>query len=183
MNPTSQVQISLSGESSQGYAAAVVPVNLRQQAQQRITTSSKGAGDYEETRLSIHPYPTRDGVLVKFQGPREPKWVNGAAHAAVDVVLVIDVSGSMGLDAPVPGSNPGAEHNGLSILDLVKHAALTIAETLDEHDRLGIVTFSNKAHVRQRLVAMAPAEKDAARESIRTMAHQPVGQIAQCMRP
>ena len=63
-----------------------------------------------------------------------------------DIVLVIDVSGSMGLDAPVP-TNPGetVERTGLSVLDLVKHAARTILETLNEGDRLGIVTFASQA--------------------------------------
>jgi hypothetical protein len=72
-------------------------------------------------------------------------------HVPCDIVLVIDVSGSMGLDAPPPPTdNPSEneERSGLSILDLVKHASNTILETLDSGDRLGIVTFATKAKVR-----------------------------------
>lgn len=39
------------------------------------------------------------------------------------------------------------EYTGLTVLDLVKHAARTILETLDERDRLGIVAFSIEAEV------------------------------------
>lgn len=136
----------------------------------RICTRSTGPSDYEaeETVLSIHPHTSRDGLLVKIQPPQEPKNIS-QAHVPVDIVLVIDVSGSMGVDAPVPGSNPTDEHNGLSILDLVKHAALTIVETLDEDDRLGIVTFSDRAQAIQPLLAMDPVSKEEARGSIRRM--------------
>ena len=79
--------------------------------------------------------------------PKEPQNLN-SGHVPCDIVLIIDVSGSMGIDAPVP-THPGEpeERNGLNVLDLVKHASLTILESLNETDRLGIVTFSSKARV------------------------------------
>lgn len=40
-----------------------------------------------------------------------------------------------------------SESFGFSILDITKHAARTILSTLNERDRLGIVTFSNTARV------------------------------------
>ena len=59
-----------------------------------------------------------------------------------------DVSGSMTADAPVP-TKPGeeVERTGLSVLDLPKHAARTIVETLNENDRLAIVTFASASTV------------------------------------
>lgn len=46
----------------------------------------------------------------------------------------------MSIEAPVTSANPAeTERNGMSVLDLTKHAALTILESLDENDRLGIV--------------------------------------------
>jgi hypothetical protein len=89
-----------------------------------------------------------DGVIVKVQPPTEPE--TQLHHIPCDLVLSIDVSGSMQAAAPAP-SKPGEqddeEDSGLSVLDLVKHAARTIMETLDSSDRLGIVTFSGRSKV------------------------------------
>ena len=49
--------------------------------------------------------------------------------------------------AAMPSAGGIKEHTGLSILDLTKHAARTIIETLNEGDRLGIVTFGFNAKV------------------------------------
>jgi len=100
-----------------------------------------------EHLLQIHPLPSADGLLVKIRPPREPLDTD-LTHVPSDIVLVIDVSGSMFGEASVPSeSGETTERNGLSILDLTKHAARTIMETLNDRDRLGIVTFSNDAKV------------------------------------
>ena len=101
----------------------------------------------DAAEVEIHPFPSGDGLLVKVQPPRQPKNPD-LEHVPCDVVLAIDVSSSMHEEASVPG-NPGdmPERYGLSVLDLTKHAARTILETLNENDRLGIVTFSSEAKV------------------------------------
>lgn len=58
-------------------------------------------------------------------------------------ILQIDVSGSMNSNT----TSAGSEECGLCILDIVKHAARTIIATLNENDRLSVVTFSNNATV------------------------------------
>lgn len=69
-------------------------------------------------------------------------------RSACDIVLVIDVSGSMNSAAPLPDlEDKTSESAGLSILDLVKHASKTILETLEDNDRLALVTFSKDAKV------------------------------------
>ena len=113
--------------------------------------------------LQLHPLPSRDALLVKIQPPKEPAYET--KHVPCDIVLVIDVSGSMGTRADVPGEDP-SESAGLSVLDLVKHAALTIIETLDHRDRLGIVTFSSKSEVVQWLTPMTEDNKAQARRRI-----------------
>ena len=62
-----------------------------------------------------------------------------------DIVVVIDVSGSMDSEA-TSGTN-GSERSGLTLLDITKHALKTIINTLDEHDRLAIVSFATNAKV------------------------------------
>ena len=82
--------------------------------------------------------------------PKVPEDVE-STHVPCDIALVIDVSGDMGNDAPVPANiGETKEQYGLSVLDLVKHAARTILETLNEGDRLGIVTFASHAKVSEK---------------------------------
>jgi von Willebrand factor type A domain len=117
---------------------------------------SLGSDDYSITvpdmnpnklGVEIHPFPAQDGLLVRVQPPQQPTNPK-LGHVPCDIVLVIDVSGSMATDAPapvVPGQK--TEKFGLSVLDLTKHAARTILETLNENDRLGIVTFASEVEV------------------------------------
>ncbi|KAF4122749.1 von Willebrand factor type A domain, partial [Geosmithia morbida] len=60
-----------------------------------------------------------------------------------------------------------AERTGLSVLDLVKHAAMAIIEILDEKDRLGVVVSSTESKAVQDLTVMTEENKDAARARIR----------------
>ena len=115
-----------------------------------------------ECQMEIHPLSGSDKVLVSITPPTEPEM--RIKHVPVDVVLVIDVSGSMTAAAPLPDTNDDNEKEatGLSILDLTKHASRTIIETLNDSDRLGIVTFSEDAEVIQELIKMSP---DARKES------------------
>lgn len=125
---------------------------------QNLVFRPKAGQKTDELRLELHPLPERDGVIVSVIPPRKPK--SDINHVPCDIVLVIDVSGSMGCEAPVPAASPSErEKNGLSVLDLVKHAARTIIETLDHNDRLGIVTFSTVAKVVQQLLPMTPKNK------------------------
>ncbi|KAG8949155.1 hypothetical protein FRC04_008953 [Tulasnella sp. 424] len=78
------------------------------------------------------------------QDEKEDREQLKAKRAPVDFVLTIDVSGSMATEAPVPGEN---ERTGLSVLDVVKHAANTIIITMKPEDRIAIVSFTGKAKV------------------------------------
>ncbi|KAK0744315.1 Hh protein intein-like-domain-containing protein [Apiosordaria backusii] len=135
---------------------SVSTLPLRSQEKDEISSS--------ESLLQIHPLETEDGVIIKIDPPKEPEpepeplWKRN--HVPLDLVLSIDVSGSMGADAPVPAKNgAGGEHYGLSVLDLVRHAAKTILETLDEGDRLGIVTFSSNSKVVRKLTSVTQSNR------------------------
>ncbi|KAK1836764.1 ribosomal protein L13e-domain-containing protein [Podospora conica] len=119
-----------------------------------------------EPSIEIHPLPSKEGLIVRVIPPTEPVRET-MKRTPVDIVLVIDVSGSMKGAAPAP-HEPGetVEDNGLSVMDLTKHAAKTILETLDENDRLGIVSFSKEAKVVQPLTAMTSIEKKAAAKRV-----------------
>ncbi|RGP63859.1 inter-alpha-trypsin inhibitor heavy chain h3 [Fusarium longipes] len=115
--------------------------------------------------VRLEPVPSRNSLLVKIETPREPSVK--IPHVPCDIVLVIDVSGSMGSPAPVPGEE--AESAGLSVLDLTKHAARTIIETMDQNDRLSIITFASKAKVLQPLLPMTQENKLRAVENVKRM--------------
>ncbi|ETN41188.1 uncharacterized protein HMPREF1541_03123 [Cyphellophora europaea CBS 101466] len=114
-----------------------MPIRMAEASQDRLTTYCS-------------PVPGQKAATLSLQPPRQPEGI--LKRAPCDIVLVIDVSASMSSAAPLPdldGSN--SESAGLSILDLVKHAARTILETLDKGDRLALVTFSKDANVIHKL--------------------------------
>ncbi|KAG8940730.1 hypothetical protein FRC04_005054, partial [Tulasnella sp. 424] len=84
------------------------------------------------------------GVPKPEKDEKEEKEQLKAKRAPVDFVLTIDVSDSMSSGAPIPGEN---ERTGLSVLDVVKHAANTIITTMKPEDRIAIVSFAGIAEV------------------------------------
>ena len=119
----------------------------------------------DEVQLTLHTLPTQGRFLASCQPPSQP--TDGKQRAPCDIVLVIDVSGSMNTSAPLPDTGKAdVEDTGLSILDLVKHASMTILEKLDDNDRLGIVTFSDDAKVVQELVSMTKPRKKESQKRI-----------------
>lgn len=120
----------------------------------------------QDAILKIEPIPEKDALLVRVQTPKAP--AKDVAHVPCDIVLAVDISGSMAAPAPVPGEDC-SEDTGLTVLDLTKHAARTIIETMDENDRLGIVTFCSQAKVLQKLLPMTKANKELAIENVKSM--------------
>ncbi|KAI6382253.1 hypothetical protein MCOR25_000842 [Pyricularia grisea] len=105
----------------------------------------------EDIGIDIRPLPSKDGILIKVQPQQEPKTSN---RAPIDLVLAVSVSKSMQTEAPAPvDEKQVAERFGLTVLDLVKHACLTILKTLEEGDRLAIVIVAGTAQVLQPLTA------------------------------
>lgn len=144
--------------------------------------------------MSVYGDSTGSGVLVKVEPPRCPA-DKSLSHVPCDIVLVIDVSLSMSAPAKAMRADEMGrtikEDTGLSVLDITKHAARTILESLDGRDRLGIVTFSTDIEVcrpyasrctprltagdtkvLQELAPMNPANKQAAVDSIKKMTPQ-----------
>ena len=116
--------------------ADALPIRLRLPAEEE-----------QDASLRINPVLSRDSFVVSVDLLKQPR--DGLVRSNCDIVLVIDVSGSMADAAPLPGAQDStdAEDTGLSILDLTKHAARTILSTLKSKDRLGIVAYSTDARV------------------------------------
>ena len=59
----------------------------------------------------------------------------------MDICCVIDISWSMSMEATVTSASGVIESDGLSLLDIAKHAIRTVALSLGPSDRLSLVTF------------------------------------------
>ena len=70
-----------------------------------------------------------------------------ATKTAVDVMVVLDISGSMSTECKVQDASAKAQKHGFSILDVCKHATRALAATLDADSRLGLITFDNVAEL------------------------------------
>lgn len=88
--------------------------------------------------ISLSADPESRTLLVNLTPPHQPASIIKDApvkRAPMDICCVIDVSGSMSSDAPIPGDLANgiqAESTGLSVLDLVKHSLRTIIATMKE---------------------------------------------------
>ena len=68
-------------------------------------------------------------------------------HLSQDVVIIIDHSGSMGAAVEAKDQNGNKLEDGMSIQDIVNHAAKTVAKTLDKNSRLSLIIFDNRIDV------------------------------------
>lgn len=89
--------------------------------------------------ITINQYYKDNQLLVSIHTP------NIENRQSVDVVLCIDVSGSMGSEAVLKGDDGKNVSHGISVLSLTVSAAKTILHSLNEHDNLSIVTYTNTA--------------------------------------
>lgn len=113
--------------------------------------------------LRIIRHASSGNAIVRIDPPSDATALNEAKCPVLplDVICVLDVSGSMGSDATVQDANGKTESHGLSILDVVKHATATVGAMLGPQDRLSIVSFSTGATVEMPLTAMGSAGKAA----------------------
>ncbi|KAL0213132.1 hypothetical protein RCL1_006758 [Eukaryota sp. TZLM3-RCL] len=72
-------------------------------------------------------------------------------------ICIIDVSGSMDCNCSLP--NPNGEDDGLSRLDLIKHALRTLIELMNENDHIALVTFSSSARVVLPITRVDPSNR------------------------
>lgn len=107
----------------------------------------------QETDLSIKLCISENDMYVSIIPPME------GTRTPVDICCVIDTSGSMGVETEVKLDDGTVERNGLSVLDVVKHAVKTVVSSLNSNDRISIVSFSDRAVIQLNSTEMSPAGK------------------------
>tara|TARA_B100001093_G_C26790463_1_gene998740 strand:- start:227 stop:949 length:723 start_codon:yes stop_codon:yes gene_type:complete len=65
-------------------------------------------------------------------------------HLSQDIILVIDRSGSMNAPVEAKDKDGNKLESGMSIQDIVNHAAKTVAKTLDKNSRLAVIAFDTE---------------------------------------
>jgi hypothetical protein len=119
----------------------------------------------EEVALIAKVYSTENSEyqLLEVTAPQD------AEPMPMAVILTIDVSGSMDERVYVKGEDGKEKSDGLTKLDLVKHAAVTIIQTLRDSDQLGLVVYANKGEIVLKCSAMTEAGKKEATLLVRSL--------------
>lgn len=135
----------------------------------RLNQNNELSGPKPTASVELQSTLASNEFLLSIHPPLRP--ASDLQHTSCDIVLVIDVSGSMNAAAELPDQVDAEkkEVSGLNILDLVKHASRTIIEKLNENDRLAVVTFSTQAKVIQGLLPMTDDEKKQTWERIENL--------------
>eukprot|EP00928_Gymnodinium_smaydae_P047513 TRINITY_DN31714_c0_g1_i1.p1 TRINITY_DN31714_c0_g1~~TRINITY_DN31714_c0_g1_i1.p1 ORF type:complete len:958 (+),score=173.89 TRINITY_DN31714_c0_g1_i1:64-2937(+) len=102
-------------------------------------------------------------VMISAQIPEAP------VRTPADICCVIDVSGSMGSAATYETDDGKVQDDGLSVLDIVKHATKTVLKALQDGDRLAIVAFNDKAATVLPLTPMNACGHEKALEALDTL--------------
>mmetsp|Transcript_2618 Transcript_2618/g.4803 ORF Transcript_2618/g.4803 Transcript_2618/m.4803 type:complete len:639 (-) Transcript_2618:83-1999(-) len=95
-------------------------------------------------------------------GPELARTKSGKVQrAAMDVCCVIDISGSMSSKATYEVDGV-TKDDGLTYLDIVKHAVKAVIGILKPQDRFSLIAFDNRADILHALDHMTPEGKEAA---------------------
>ena len=91
--------------------------------------------------IEVKTYYMDDKLFVNVKTP------DVETRPPIDVVLCIDVSGSMETEATIKGDGNERISHGLSILSLTVNAAKTVLRSLNDNDNISIVTYSDRATI------------------------------------
>ncbi|XP_077996293.1 VWFA and cache domain-containing protein 1-like isoform X2 [Glandiceps talaboti] len=89
----------------------------------------------EEGVFTIYPANKLDSCTDGYDGRFRPWYVEAVSPEPKNLVVVIDKSGSM-----------GDKHGGKTFMEIAIDAALTVLDTLNPSDRVGVVAFSLNAN-------------------------------------
>ena len=106
-------------------------------------------------RKEFKVYRNSDATWIKVVPP-EP-----TVRFPVNIMFVIDTSGSMGLT-----DNTSSEQSLVTRLDLVVHSAITIINMLNENDSLGIISFNHSSTLCFSPTKMTVTNKELAKNTL-----------------
>jgi len=120
--------------------------------------------------LRCDVYETTDEVMGAYVQIRpHMKQMKKLDQDPLHVLLVIDVSGSM----QTAVTTADKEEDGFTILDIVKHAACTVVESLSNNHTVTLISFSNRAKVIFCNLAMGTSDnKKTAHDAIKALSPQ-----------
>jgi hypothetical protein len=113
--------------------------------------------------VSLQVLPGDGAVVVRALIP------DTVVRAPVDVACVVDISGSMGVAATYE-DNGQVRSDGLTTLDIVRHAVKAVIATLGENDRMAIIAFDHNAETVFPLSEMTTAGKATAMQKLERLA-------------
>lgn len=114
-----------------------------------------------------------NNVMIEFNVNKDSFPTNlEAGHLSQDIVLVIDHSGSMNSPVEAKDADGNNLENGMSIQDIVNHAAKTVAKTLDTNSRLAVIAFDSVITLTFDLMLMTDLNKVKALDSINSIMPQ-----------
>lgn len=90
-------------------------------------------------------------------------------HLSQDIILVIDRSGSMNAPVEAKDKDGNKLESGMSIQDIVNHAAKTVVKTLDKNSRLAIIAFDTEISVIMELTLMTEMNQSIALTKIESI--------------
>jgi uncharacterized protein YegL len=136
-------------EYNQGYVTNVSEV-------QNIVQTNVNTFNLEDVivNMNLNKFKFNNDIYFKL----DIKPIEGNNIPPVDIICVIDISGSM--DSPAYIQQDGKQKDvGFTILDITKHALLTIIDSMNTNDKIAIITFSNDAEVLTPLVNITNTNK------------------------
>jgi len=154
---------------AQVYMPATAPTYAPQaQAVQSSLVAGMSAMQIEQQsgpiQFTLSSHSTGQDALVMLHSNQ-----TDGNRAPLDVVCVVDISGSMGGEATLSTAAGTKESHGLSLLDIVKHAVKTIAHALTADDRLAIVVYATAARVHVTMRHMDQAGKTEVDRQLETL--------------
>ena len=65
----------------------------------------------------------------------------------IRLAICIDNSGSMGCEAPIKNQTGSKEQTGMTVLDIVRAAGIAIIQSLNEHDQVSLIKYSDTGSI------------------------------------